>query len=74
VGGPLARRVENMERIVEARVRQELEGALERLERHMTHEEAIRVVSILAGEEEPQEGGREERRYFMTSESHEDGF
>jgi hypothetical protein len=61
--GSLERRLENLERLVEghveARVREELEAALDRLERHMTREEVIRVARILADEEEPQErGGR----------------
>jgi hypothetical protein len=59
--GSLDRRLENLERLVEgrveARVREELEAALDRLERHMTREEVIRVARILADEEEPQEGG-----------------
>jgi hypothetical protein len=59
--GGLERRLENLERLVEgrveARVREELEAALDRLERHMTREEVIRVARILADEEEPQEGG-----------------
>jgi len=60
--GSLERRLENFEGLVEgrveARVREELEAALDRLERHMTREEVIRVARILAaGEEELQEGG-----------------
>jgi hypothetical protein len=59
--GSLDRRLENLERLVEgrveARVREELEAALDRLEKHLTRDEVIRVASILAGEEEPQEGG-----------------
>jgi hypothetical protein len=59
--GNLERRLENLERLVEgrveARVREELEAALDRLERHMTREEVIRVARILTDEEEPQEGG-----------------
>jgi hypothetical protein len=59
--GSIDRRLENLERLVEgrveARVREELEAALDRLERHMTREEVIRVARILADEEEPQEGG-----------------
>lgn len=58
--GSLDKRLENLERLVEgrveARVREELEAALDRLERHMTRDEQIRVAQILAGEEEPQEG------------------
>jgi hypothetical protein len=54
-------RLENLERLVEGRVevrvREELEAALDRLERHMTREEVIRVARILADKEEPQEGG-----------------
>jgi hypothetical protein len=60
VGG-IDRRLENLERLVEGRVevrvREELEAALDRLERHMTREEVIRVARILADEEELQEGG-----------------
>jgi hypothetical protein len=60
VGG-IDRRLESLERLVEgrveARVREELEAALDRLERHLTREEVIRVARILADEEEPQEGG-----------------
>jgi hypothetical protein len=37
---------------VEARVREELEAALDRLERHMTRDELRRVLRILASEEE----------------------
>jgi hypothetical protein len=49
------KRLESLERLVEgrveARVREELEAALDRLERHMTREEVIRVARIFAGEE-----------------------
>jgi hypothetical protein len=59
--GSIDRRLESLERLVEerveARVRGELEAALDRLERHMTREEVIRGAQILAGEEEPEEGG-----------------
>jgi hypothetical protein len=59
--GSVDRRLESLERLVEgrveARVREELEAALDRLERHMTREEVIRVARILADDEEPQEGG-----------------
>jgi hypothetical protein len=59
--GNLDKRLENLERLVEgrveARVREQLEAALDRLERHMTREEVIRVARILADEVEPQEGG-----------------
>jgi hypothetical protein len=60
--GSLERRLENLERLVEgrveARVEEELEAAFDRLERHMTREEVIRVARILAAsEEELQEGG-----------------
>jgi hypothetical protein len=60
VGG-IDRRLESLERFVEgrveARVKEELEAALDRLERHMMREEVIRVARILADDEEPQEGG-----------------
>jgi hypothetical protein len=50
------KRLESLERLVErrveARVREELEAAIDRLERHMTREEVIRVARILADEEE----------------------
>ena len=50
------KRLESLERLVEwrveARVREELEAALDRLERHLTREEVIRVARILAGEED----------------------
>jgi hypothetical protein len=59
--GSLERRLENLERLVEgrveARVREELEAALDRLERHLTREEVIRVARILADEVQPQEAG-----------------
>jgi hypothetical protein len=59
--GSLERRLESLERLVEGRVEarlaEELEAALDRLERHMTREEVIRVARILADEEESQEGG-----------------
>jgi hypothetical protein len=59
--GSVDRRLENLERLVkrrvEARVEEELEAALDCLERHMTREEVIRVARILADEEEQQEGG-----------------
>ena len=37
---------------VEERLEEELEHALERLERHLPREEAVRVLQILAGDEE----------------------
>jgi hypothetical protein len=60
--GSLERRLGNLERLVEGRVevrvREELECAIDRLERHMTRDELNRVARILAGDEaEPQEGG-----------------
>jgi hypothetical protein len=59
--GGLDKRLSSLERLVEgrveARVREELEAAIDRLERHMTREEENRVARILADEEEPQEGG-----------------
>ncbi len=54
--GGIDRRLESLERLVEgrveARVREELEAALDRLERHMTRDELRRVLRILASEEE----------------------
>ena len=54
--GGIDRRQESLERLVEgrveARVREELEAALDRLERHMTCDELRRVLRILASEEE----------------------
>jgi ribosomal protein S21 len=59
--GSVDRRLESLERLVEgrveARVREELEAALDRLERHMTRNGVIRVARKHADEEEPQEGG-----------------
>jgi len=59
--GSLERRLENLERLVEgrveARVEEELELVVDRLERHLSREELRRVLEILAGEEELQEGG-----------------
>ena len=59
--GSLERRLENLERLVEARVEarleEELDLVIDRLEQHLTREELRRVLEILAGEEEPQEGG-----------------
>ena len=59
--GSLDKRLENLERLVkgrvEARVEEELELVVGRLERHLTREELRRVLEILAGEEELQEGG-----------------
>jgi hypothetical protein len=61
--GSLDRRLESLERLVEgrveARVEEELELVVGRLERHLTREELRRVLEILAAgeEEEPQEGG-----------------
>jgi hypothetical protein len=54
--GNLERRLENLERLVEgrveARVIEEIEAAVERLEHHLTREELRRVLEVLAGEEE----------------------
>ena len=54
--GGLERRLENLERLVEgrveARVMEELELLVGRLEHHLTREELRRVLKILAGEEE----------------------
>jgi hypothetical protein len=55
----LERRLENLERLVEGRVRisvrEELEYAIDRLEWHIMPEELFRMVRILAGEDdEPQ--------------------
>ena len=59
--GSLDKRLENLERLVEgrveARVEEELELVVDRLERHLSREELRRVLEILAGEEELQEGG-----------------
>jgi hypothetical protein len=59
--GSIDRRLESLERLVEerveARVRGELEAAFDRLERRLTRDEAIRVLRILASEDELQEGG-----------------
>ena len=59
--GNLERRLDNLERLVEgrveARVEEELELVVDRLERHLSREELRRVLEILAGEEELQEGG-----------------
>jgi hypothetical protein len=59
--GSLERRLENVERLVEGRVeartREELEAALDRLERRLTRDELHRVLRILADDAEPQEGG-----------------
>ena len=59
--GNLERRLESLERVVEgrveARVREELELVVGRLERHLTREELRRVLEILAAdEEEPSRG------------------
>jgi hypothetical protein len=58
--GSLERRLENLERLVEgrveARVKEELEAALDRLERHLPREELRRVLEILASEEETGRG------------------
>ena len=58
--GRLDRRLENLERLgearVEARVEEELELAVERLEKHLTREELRRVLEILAAEEEEEAG------------------
>jgi len=60
--GSLERRLENLERLVEgrveARVEEELEAIFDRLEQHLTRDELRRVLEILAGEDELQEGGR----------------
>jgi hypothetical protein len=54
--GNLESRLENLERLVEgrveARVIEEIEAAVERLEHHLTREELRRVLEVLAGEEE----------------------
>ena len=54
--GNLERRLDNLERLVEgrveARVIEEIEVAVERLEYHLTREELRRVLEVLAGEEE----------------------
>jgi hypothetical protein len=54
--GNLGRRLENLERLVEvrveARVMEELELVVDRLEHHLTREELRRVLEILAGGEE----------------------
>jgi hypothetical protein len=42
---------------VEARVMEELELVIDRLEHYLTPEELRRVLEILADEEDPQEGG-----------------
>jgi hypothetical protein len=56
--GSVDRRLENLERLVEervrVRVREELEAAIDELERHLTDEEFRRVLEILAAEEEPE--------------------
>jgi hypothetical protein len=50
------RRLEGLEQLiegrVEARVREELEAALDNLERHLPREELRRVLEILADDEE----------------------
>ena len=60
--GSLERRLENLERLVEgrveARVEEELEAIFDRPEQHLTRDELRRVLEILAGEDELQEGGR----------------
>jgi len=59
--GSLDKRLDSLERLVErrveARVEEELELVVDRLEHHLTREELRRVLEILVGEEEPQEGG-----------------
>jgi hypothetical protein len=54
--GSVDRRLTALEQLVEgcveARVREELEAALDRLEHRLTREELRRVSEILAGEEE----------------------
>jgi hypothetical protein len=59
--GNLERRLENLERLVEgrveARVREELKAAVEKLDQCLPSEEFLRVAKILASEEEePQRG------------------
>ena len=66
--GNLERRLESLERLVEerveARVEEELEAAFDRLERHLTLEEATRVFGILAGEEEETKRSRNAYRIW----------
>ena len=58
--GSLERRLSALEEHINARVEErleaELEQALERLERHLPREEAVRVLRILAGDEEADNG------------------
>jgi hypothetical protein len=59
--GNLERRLENLERLVEgrveARLREELKAAIEKLDQCLPNEEFLRVARILASEEEePQRG------------------
>jgi hypothetical protein len=49
-------RLQNLERLVEERVEEELEAAFDCLERHLTRDELHRVLRILASEEEPRRG------------------
>ena len=55
--GSVDRRLQNLERLVErrveARVIEELELVIDRLEQHLTDEELRRVLEILAAEEPP---------------------
>jgi hypothetical protein len=59
--GSVDRRLTALEQLVEerveARVMEELELVVGRLEHHLTREELRRVLEILADEEDPQEGG-----------------
>jgi hypothetical protein len=59
VGG-VDRRLEGLELLVEGRVEarivEELEAAIDRLEHHLTREELRRVLELLAGEEEALRG------------------
>jgi hypothetical protein len=61
--GSVDRRLESLERLVEgrveARVREELEAVIDRLEHHLTREELIRVSEVLAAGEEEEESQRE---------------
>ena len=54
--GNLERRLENLERLVEgrveARLEEELELVIDRLEQHLTRDELRRVLEILAADEE----------------------
>jgi hypothetical protein len=54
--GNLERRLENLERLVEgrveARVMEELEAVIDRLEHHLTREELRRVLEVISSEED----------------------